>query len=616
MKMNNLVFLSKNNFKKVVYLFFSIYILFFAVGCTRNDINFEQDSSPLDDSLQYQTTAPWDVEFFDSLYAKAPNVAITEDVRGGIVPHHLLAGKYIAGFFEVLKKQKPSIVVIIGPDHFSRGRGKISTTKRDWKTPFGVVYTDTKLLNKLQKLTHVTVDEEMIAEEHSVYGIVPFVARSLPKTKVLTLALRNDLTSKEIKDFVDNLDKSLPKDAVVISSIDFSHYQPLVVSDYHDELSRAVIESFDYDRLSNLEIDSIPSLEAIMRYVELRGAQKISTSFHDNSARIVGSLDAQDTTSYFIPFFVDGPKKDRRVASMLHFGDIMLDRNVAKAMGGEGVPYLLDKLAGEEGRFFQGVDIVTANLEGPFADTRRQTSKEIAFRFDPILIPQLQKYGFNLFTVANNHTVDMGYEGDRESRRHLQEAGIDFFGHQYSVEDDSYLLKEVGGVKLAFVGVNDTHPNTNILKVIELIKKGEAEADVVIIDIHWGDEYKIRSNLRQQSLAKQFIDAGADLIIGNHPHNVEEIGVYKDRPIFYSLGNFIFDQYFSVATQEGLGVGFIFEKKDTEVEIRAYLFPLQGEKSVVRLKTPEERKLFVRTYFDEEVLSPYTKDNSYFSFTF
>jgi poly-gamma-glutamate synthesis protein (capsule biosynthesis protein) len=74
------------------------------------------------------------------------------------------------------------------------------------------------------------------------------------------------------------------------------------------------------------------------------------------------------------------------------------------------------------------------------------------------------------------------------------------------------------------------------------------------VAIHWGEEYRDVSNKRQQTLGRALIDAGADVIIGHHPHVVEEIELYRGKPIFYSLGNFIFDQYFSKETQEGLAV--------------------------------------------------------------
>ncbi len=588
--------------------------LFLLSGCSvvKHDIN-----QPQKETIQrlYQVSAPWDKAFFDALYDAKPQIPLLQtDVVGGIVPHHLLAGKYIATFFETIKRQKPSTVVIIGPDHFGRGRGKISTTMRDWKTPFDEVQTNIELLERVRQYAAVTVDEEVIKEEHSIYGIIPFIARTLPKTQVITFALRGDMTSEENQELARVLVDMLPKDAVVVASIDFSHYQRVEVADFHDELSHAVIQSFDYDRLKKLEIDSVPSLETLLRYLEFRGAQKIAASFSDNSERIIGTRDVLETTSYFIPFFVVGERQSVAFASTLNFGDMMLDRNVAKAMGEKGIPYLLDPLAGNEGRFFSGVDITAANLEGPFADVRRPTEKSIAFRFDPVLIPQLQTYGFNLFTLANNHSVDMAYAGDSETRNHLRTTGIDFYGHQYKVADDSYLLKEVGGVKLAYVGVNDTHPNTDIASAIELVKKGEQEADFVIANIHWGVEYETKSHPRQQTLAHQFIDAGADVILGHHPHVTQEIEVYNDRPIFYSMGNFIFDQYFSVPTQEGYAVGLTFIKEDKK-HVHAYLFPLQGEKSAVRLKSPSERYTFIRTYFDEALLSKYTKEN-YLSFTF
>ena len=106
------------------------------------------------------------------------------------------------------------------------------------------------------------------------------------------------------------------------------------------------------------------------------------------------------------------------------------------------------------------------------------------------------------------------------------------------------------------------------------------------------------------------------MVIGHHPHVTQEIGVYNNRPIFYSMGNFIFDQYFSVPTQEGYAVGLTFAKGEKK-EVHAYLFPLQGEKSAVRLKSPSERRAFIQTYFDEEVLSAYTTNTStYLSFSF
>jgi gamma-polyglutamate biosynthesis protein CapA len=275
-------------------------------------------------------------------------------------------------------------------------------------------------------------------------------------------------------------------------------------------------------------------------------------------------------------------------ARILHFGDIMLDRNVKRRIDENGTDYLFGKLAGEhtsansaQANFFSGYDIVTANLEGPFADWRRDTTKEIAFRFDPDLIPMLQKYNFNLFTLANNHSLDMGRAGFAESKDNLTAAGIDFYGIGYGVGDESLIFREINNLKIALLGVDDTLTRVNMVKMNSLLEQAEAEADFTIVNVHWGYEYqRLNSNDRQQNLARQFIDKGADVIVGHHPHVIQEIEVYRDRPIFYSLGNTIFDQYFSEETQEGLALALeIFEEGKLEVE----LFFLQGEMSQLSL---------------------------------
>ncbi|MFA4831069.1 MAG: CapA family protein [Patescibacteria group bacterium] len=298
---------------------------------------------------------------------------------------------------------------------------------------------------------------------------------------------------------------------------------------------------------------------------------------------------------------------EAKSVKILHFGDIMLDRNVKKRIDENGEDYLLSGLAGENNQFFSGYDIITANLEGPFADRRRQTSKEIAFRFDPALIPMLQKYNFNLFTLANNHSLDMSREGFAESKENLKNAGIDFYGIGYGVSDESMIIKEVNGISVAFIGVDDTLTPINMVKMKELLAKAGKEADYTIVDAHWGNEYaKLKSNQRQQSLARQFIDNGADIIIGHHPHVIQEIEIYQDRPIFYSLGNFIFDQYFSAETQEGLGVALeIAEDGKLKIE----LFLLKGEMSRVSVMKGEEAETLMEEIIFASRLGDYKFSN-------
>lgn len=564
------------------------------------------EAAPSQIKKEYQYAAPWEKAFFENFYNNLQNVPDDMvEIKGGIVPHHLLTGYIDATFFKNLKKQQPSTIVIFSPNHFSRGRGDIITTNLDWKTVFGEVENDTKIIKKLSKNGIVNIDEVVIKEEHGVYGLIPFIAKSLPDAKVLSFAFKNDISTSTQNVFLAELKKLVPKDTVFVASIDFSHYQTSPVADFHDELSKNVIKTFDYARLSKLEIDSVPSLYALLKIMETYGTQKVAYEMHMSSAKLVSDLQMENVTSYYSPYFVKGePEKESKI-SLLFFGDMMLDRLVKKKIDAYGADYILEKLAGEENRFFQGMDIVTANLEGPFVKSRRKTTKEIAFAFDPVLLPMLKKYNFSLFSQANNHTMDMTKKGVEESQKYLNEAGFDWYGSQYDIDDKSMITKEIGNKKVAFIGVNDTNTYIDLDKTKELIEKMNKEVDFVIMSIHWGIEYKNTSSVRQRDLAHEFIDVGADAVIGGHPHVTQEMEIYKDRPIFYSLGNFVFDQYFSEATQQGLGVGLIL----SDDNISVYLFPLQSVQSQVDLVGYEKAKKIIDGMIDKSRLNGYNYNN-------
>jgi poly-gamma-glutamate synthesis protein (capsule biosynthesis protein) len=240
--------------------------------------------------------------------------------------------------------------------------------------------------------------------------------------------------------------------------------------------------------------------------------------------------------------------------TILHVGDVMLDRYVQVLIDRHGIDWVFAPLLDTYPNFFSDPDLMVMNLEGPFAAQRINTTKSIAFRFDPLYAVYLADIGVDVVSLANNHSLDMGSVAFEETKEHLDAVGIRYAGEQYAVTSSSLYIEEVASTTIAFVAINDTHPGTDIDRAIELITYAETVADLTIITIHWGAEYQLVSNERQQMLARQFVDAGADAVIGHHPHVVQEVEMYNGAPIAYSLGNFVFDQYFSVDTQQGLGV--------------------------------------------------------------
>ena len=139
----------------------------------------------------------------------------------------------------------------------------------------------------------------------------------------------------------------------------------------------------------------------------------------------------------------------------------------------------------------------------------------------------------------------------------MKKYGINFVGDPLSGSSDN-LNSAFLGDNITFLAFNQIFPfmvqEEEIIKIIKTIKSLNPD-NILIVSMHWGEEYKLINSPAQQKLAHRLIEAGADLIIGHHPHVVQNIEKYQEKLIFYSLGNFIFDQYFSPETQQGLAVG-------------------------------------------------------------
>lgn len=284
-----------------------------------------------------------------------------------------------------------------------------------------------------------------------------------------------------------------------------------------------------------------------------------------------------------------------KVVSIQFFGDMMLDRNVAKVMATSGLDYLFEKARGEE-NLFRNTDLLIANLEGPFAPKRISTGKTIAFRFDPALAVQLKEYGFDGFSLANNHSYDMGAKNVTFTRETLKNNDLAYFGDELK-EGSAYtwIAEENLPFKIAFLGLHNTYHELDREKITEAIGKAKIDgAKVVIANVHWGEEYKTSSNKKQQTLARWLVDSGVDLVIGHHPHVVQEAEIYKNKPIFYSLGNFIFDQYFSRETQTGISVVLKYSK-DGQAQ-SAELVPFVGINSQVVVMTSTAREAFLTAF--------------------
>ncbi len=256
--------------------------------------------------------------------------------------------------------------------------------------------------------------------------------------------------------------------------------------------------------------------------------------------------------------------KDQKY-SMLFVGDIMLSRSVAKKIYESGNP-LFPFL--ESADFLRSADITFGNLEGPISERGTNQGSVYSFRDDPKTVDALTYAGFDVMSLANNHILDWGNVALQDTLELLHDRGIQTIGAgRNDAEANAAAIVKLGNAKIAFLGYTKTYPKTlkatprsggisdfdegRIKKVIEEAKR---LADIVVVSFHWGVEYRKRSTLEQQNLAHSMIDWGADIIVGHHPHVVEEVERYKNGWIAYSLGNFVFDQDFSRETMESIAL--------------------------------------------------------------
>ncbi len=270
---------------------------------------------------------------------------------------------------------------------------------------------------------------------------------------------------------------------------------------------------------------------------------------------------------------------------LMFVGDIMTDRGVKNSV--------LRNFDGDYARLFEHVgllkeaDITFGNLEGPVSDKGRNVGSIYSFRMDTETLPALKDAGFDVLSLANNHAGDWALEAFTDTLARADQAGIMITGAgNTQAEARGPQIIERHGIRFGFLGITDvgphwlaatdTRPGIVILEETNfatLVEEAAAQVDILIVTPHWGPEYKPHTE-RQERLARMAIDAGARLVIGHHPHVIQSVEYYGNGIIAYSLGNFIFDQYFSLETMEGLLLDITYEPLSDTFSLVQWRSPL------------------------------------------
>jgi poly-gamma-glutamate capsule biosynthesis protein CapA/YwtB (metallophosphatase superfamily) len=196
-----------------------------------------------------------------------------------------------------------------------------------------------------------------------------------------------------------------------------------------------------------------------------------------------------------------------------------------------------------------GANLAIANLESPLSADLPDSSPGYNLCAPEERADLLADWGLDLLSLANNHRLDCSPQGDMETRSILETAGIDSIGPGMEP-----VFRKVNGLRLAFLAFDDVTSGQDLEKATQAIRSAHASQALVIVSVHWGMEYQSGASARQQRLAEQFSQAGADLIWGHHPHVLQAAEWIESTAgrtlVLYSLGNALFDQAGLADTRE------------------------------------------------------------------
>lgn len=253
-------------------------------------------------------------------------------------------------------------------------------------------------------------------------------------------------------------------------------------------------------------------------------------------------------------------------------------------------------------KMFRDTDIVFGNFESPFVENKLERETK-PFAGNPSFAEFLRKVGFNVLNLANNHILQYGNSAfdntiDILNKNDFRLVGLNKDG---ITNIETFLI---GNKTIAIAGFNDIHDHVNNQKYADLSMEAVINAlnrmnsDVKIISLHWGSEYIMFPSPKQISFARSLIDAGADIIIGHHPHVIQPVEEYNNGLICYSLGNFIFDMHWSKKLREGMVVEIeIDESKKMHYAIK--FFEIDNQYTPRIILNPQKNQLKLKSYHNK-----------------
>lgn len=310
--------------KKIIWLLAFI-ILMAGVGVAVYLVKF------MEHPLAIESTYPGDVRLWEKILDVQEVHEFESSPKGVVIPHHLIAADQIAQFYAGLAQvTDPSMIVLIGPNHFEKTLEEDIQTCLNcvYKTTMGDLEIEKEFVKKMANDGAAAIVNNTFPGEHAMFAHTPFIKNNFPDTKIVPVLMQWYMDPSVPENFALWLNENLPEDALVIASVDFSHYVPVNAADFHDLSALATLKNFDYENVYDLEVDSPDSLYTLLKLMELRGAQTVERLAHTNSQDYLSEIQKETTSHHFLTF--SEGKVDQEIGvGILSFGNMPADSGLS-----------------------------------------------------------------------------------------------------------------------------------------------------------------------------------------------------------------------------------------------------------------------------------------------
>lgn len=475
-----------------------------------------------------------------------------------VLPHHMLTRSKVDEFYQYLQKEYPypDRIVLISPNHFNAGSGALESIESTQQICFrgacvlGIPYPWYQL-----NLNPFPLFIGGITQEHGIGEHFYFLDRYFPNVWVMPIVLRRKLMPwvEELK--ISDTISAFTGNTLVLTSVDFSHHVDESIAVFHDTLARDTLSNGELSDFAKLEVDCRNCL-AIARLIATKTHHEFFSFFARTSVdTILRTRSGIENTSHIFGTFTDSGSY-----SMTGVFAFVWDTQIARGIEEFDIkkkgflPNILRdfyerkdiKLPLQEkyNRIGTGFDYFIANLETTFDTPECDTNGQgIILRMQKENLNKIREIGINMFNLANNHSDDCGEQNFASMQDWMQSQRIPAFGD--AKNGKKYIWTGmIRGEKFAFIGMNAIETPIDWPQKITSIKQLTQSGYLVIANFHFWKEYSTGTTDMQKKIAHEAIDAGARLIIWHHSHVVGPKEIYKNIPIYYSLGNFLFDQDF------------------------------------------------------------------------